>query len=264
MPVSRATISAACFRGTPAATSSATAASASASAAGSATTAPGPSTSVISPFGGSANRSASSAAVPRATSSNRFVSSRQTAAARAGSAAASERSVVGSRCGDSNATAGHGHVAQLLPQLGERLLAAREEAEELVLLADEPRRDERRLDRRRPRQHRHGHARVERRAHDPRARVGDARQPRVGDERDPLPRLEPRQQLGRPRRLVVLVVREQPRLDAVPLEQAARVPRVLAEHDVGGAQLREHAQRHVLEVADRRGADGERHHTTAR
>ena len=40
---------------------------------------------------------------------------------------------------------------------------------------------------------------------------------------------------------------------------AARVPRVLAQHDVGRAQLREHAQRHVLEVADRRRADGERH-----
>ena len=70
-------------------------------------TAPGPRTSVISPFGGSAKRSASSAAVPRTTSSKRFVSSRQTATGRAGSAAASERSVAGSRCGDSNATAGH-------------------------------------------------------------------------------------------------------------------------------------------------------------
>src|SRR4051812_27238344 len=42
-------------------------------------------------------------------------------------------------------------------------------------------------------------------------------------------------------------------------QQPARVPRVLAKHDVGGAQLREDAQRHVLEVADRRGADDERH-----
>ena len=40
-----------------------------------------PSTSVISPFGGSAKRAASSAAVPRTTSSKRFVSSRQTATA---------------------------------------------------------------------------------------------------------------------------------------------------------------------------------------
>ncbi len=39
----------------------------------------------------------------------------------------------------------------------------------------------------------------------------------------------------------------------------ARVARVLAEDDVGRAQLREHAQRDVVEVADRRRADGERH-----
>ena len=45
----------------------------------------------------------------------------------------------------------------------------------------------------------------------------------------------------------------------MPLEQAARVARVLAEHDVGGSQLGEHAQGHVLEVPDRRRADRERH-----
>ena len=45
---------------------------------------PGPSTSVISPFGGSAKRAATSAAVPRTTSSNFFVSSRHTATSRAG------------------------------------------------------------------------------------------------------------------------------------------------------------------------------------
>ena len=111
-------------------------------------------------------------------------------------------------------------AAQLVPQRREPLLAARQEAEEAVLLGDEPRGDERRLDRRRPGQHRHVDARVERRAHEPRARIGHARQARVGDERDPLPRLEPRQELRRPLRLVVLVVREEPRLDAVPLEQA--------------------------------------------
>ncbi len=53
------------------------------------------------------------------------------------------------------------------------------------------------------------------------------------DERDALAGLEPRQELGRALRLVVLVVAEQPGLDPVPVEQPLRVPRVLAEHDVG-------------------------------
>ena len=74
-----------------------------------------------------------------------------------------------------------------------------------------------------------------------------------------LARREPRQELGDARRLVVLVVREELRADSVPLEQPARVAGVLREHDVGLAQLREHAQRHVVEVPDRRRADRERH-----
>ena len=45
----------------------------------------------------------------------------------------------------------------------------------------------------------------------------------------------------------------------MPVEQDPRASRVLAEHGVRLAQLREDAQRDVLEVADRRGADGERH-----
>src|SRR5262249_22771806 len=61
---------------------------------------------------------------------------------------------------------------------------------------------------------------------------------------------------------VVLVVGEQPRADAVPLEQTACVPRVLAEDDVGGGELGEDAQRHILEIADRRRADSERHQRT--
>ena len=85
------------------------------------------------------------------------------------------------------------------------------------------------------------------------------RHPGVRDERDALSRLEPRQQLGDARRLVVLVVGEERRGDLVPLEQPARVPRVLREHDVGRAKLVEDAQRDVVEIADRRRADRERH-----
>ena len=56
------------------------------------------------------------------------------------------------------------------------------------------------------------------------------------------------------------VVAEQPlRTDAVPVEQPRRMARVLAEHDVGLRELAQHAQRDVVEVADRRRADRERH-----
>jgi hypothetical protein len=45
----------------------------------------------------------------------------------------------------------------------------------------------------------------------------------------------------------------------VALEQPSRAARVLREHDVGVAELTQDAQSHILEVADRRRADGERH-----
>jgi len=57
----------------------------------------------------------------------------------------------------------------------------------------------------------------------------------------------------------VLVVGEQPRADPVALQQAARVPRVLGEHDVRLGELAQDAQGHVLEVSDWRRADRERH-----
>ena len=107
-----------------------------------------------------------------------------------GSAAASERSVAGSRCGDSNATAGHGQPAQLLPERRAAPLAAaagsrgtgsapptKPLATSAVSTADGAR------------QHGHRHARLERRRDQPRARVVDPGQAGVGDERDPLARL---------------------------------------------------------------------------
>jgi hypothetical protein len=57
----------------------------------------------------------------------------------------------------------------------------------------------------------------------------------------------------------VLVVALEPRVDFVALEQDPRSPGVLAEHEVGLAKLAHNAKRDVLEVADRRRADGERH-----
>jgi hypothetical protein len=106
-----------------------------------------------------------------------------------------------------------------------------------------------------PGQHGHRDAGVERCAHEPCTRIGDRRHPGVRDERDPLAGCEARQELGDAGGLVVLVVGEKPRLDLVPLEQAARMPRVLGEHDVCLAQLRQDAQGDVVEVADRRRAD---------
>ena len=48
------------------------------------------------------------------------------------------------------------------------------------------------------------------------------------------------------------------------IEQDASVARVLAEDDLGGRELREHAKRHVLEVPDRCRADRERHYALGR
>jgi hypothetical protein len=45
----------------------------------------------------------------------------------------------------------------------------------------------------------------------------------------------------------------------VPLKENARPPGVLAEDDIGLAQLGEHTERHVVEVPDRSRADRERH-----
>src|SRR5262249_10507884 len=73
---------------------------------------------------------------------------------------------------------------------GDRLelgLATRQIADELVALGAEPARDERRLDRRRPGEHGDRHAGFHRRLDEAGARVADARKPRVGDERYPLP-----------------------------------------------------------------------------
>jgi hypothetical protein len=84
--------------------------------------------------------------------------------------------------------------------------------------------------------------------------------PRVGDERD----VAAARELGERARaalfLVVLVQRDRPRADAVAIEQHARVARVLREHERGLAQHAQRAQRHVLEVADRRRDEVQRAH----
>src|SRR5919198_841882 len=148
---------------------------------------------------------------------------------------------------------------ELLPPRRQRRAATREVAQELVPIPDEAARHEGRLHRRRARKDRDLHALVERRAHQPRPRIADRRQPRVAQQRDALAGAQPREHLGRPCGLVVLVVREQARPNAVTAQQDRRMARVLAEHDVRLAELAEDAQGDVLEVADRGRTDGERH-----
>ena len=148
---------------------------------------------------------------------------------------------------------------ELLPERRQRPLPAWEEAQELEPLPHKPTRHERRLDGGRARQHGHLHPGLERCVDQPGPRVADSRHACVGHERDPLAGLEPWQHFGRPLGLVVLVVAEQPCLDAVPFEQAARVAGVLTEDDVRAPQLLEDTQRDVVEVPDRRRADRERH-----
>ena len=255
-PVSRATTVDATPRGAPAATSSITEARA---AAASGPRVEGPMTSVTSPRGASPKRSASAAAEPRTTSSNFFVSSRHTATSRSGSTAARLASEAGRRLADSNATVGWGQA----PSSSQRAARSRslrgKVSDESVLLSREAARDERRLDGRWARKHRHRDTGRERSLDDPRPRIVDAREPGIGDKRHPLPGDEPRHQVGNAARFVVLMVRQEPGPDPVTLEKNARVPCVLAEHRLSGTQLVEDAQRHVCEVPDRRCAHGERH-----
>src|SRR4051794_10213443 len=68
-----------------------------------------------------------------------------------------------------------------------------------------------------------------------RAARGEAGRPRA--------RREPRDEIDEAGRLVVLVVREERRLDAVTLEQDPGVTRVLAENEVRSGQLLEHRER---------------------
>ncbi len=68
---------------------------------------------------------------------------------------------------------------------------------------------------------------------------------------------DPVQQRRRSRVLVVLVVAGHRGRCSDVVEEHARAPRVLAQHDVRLAELAQHAQRDVLEVADRRRAHDE-------
>ncbi len=68
------------------------------------------------------------------------------------------------------------------------------------------------------------------------------------------PARDARRELARAGAFVVLVQAHEPRGDPVAREQHARVARVLAGDTSASRQRGEHAQRDVLEVADRRRA----------
>ena len=257
----RATTSAASRLGVPPATRSATARAASSSRAGtSPRSGDAPITSVTSPFGGSEKRSASSAAVPRATSSNSFVSSRQTATGRSGSIAASDASVRASRRGDSNATVRVARAGELRPQPSAVTLGPGDEPDEPIPPATVAARHERGLDRRRPGKHGDAKTRIQGGADQTRARVADPGEPGVRDERDAPTGFQPRQGLADTPVLVVLVVAEQPwPHEAVTSQEDTRSTRVLAEDRLRRPELGEDPDRDVVEIADRSGADGERH-----
>src|SRR6186997_3336707 len=123
------------------------------------------------------------------------------------------------------------------PQRGPRLVPTRQVAEELESLPRKPARDESGLDGRRAGKHGDLDAALERSRDQTGARVVDAGKARIRDERHSLAGRQAGQEVGRSLRLIVLVITEELRADPVPVEQALRAPRVLAEHEIGLREL---------------------------
>src|SRR5918999_589931 len=152
-------------------------------------------------------------------------------------------------------------VSKLGPECAACVLGPRQETHELVPLACEAARHESGGHCRRAGKHRDADPGLEGRRDEPRAGVVDGGEAGVRDEGDTCACTEPLQHLAGPPRLVVPGVADQlAGSDAVPVEQHARVPRVLAEHDLSLGKLAQDTERDVLEIADRRRADGERHY----
>ena len=151
---------------------------------------------------------------------------------------------------------------ELLRQRTSFPASAREVPDELVPVGDEAACDERGLDGRWSRQDGDRHTGVERRRDQPCARIVDSRKAGVRDERDP--RSLPATSRAPPASGSLRCAGGSSRavaLHPVAPEEDPRAPRVLAEDEVGLGELLEHAKRHVAQVPDRRGADGERHPT---
>ncbi len=188
----------------PAARSAATAsAAASSRALSGASWDAGASTSVISPFGGSAKRAASC----DCGSAYRLLEALRQLAAD-GQLALRQRlrrasaDVAGSRRGDSNATAGQRQPRELLPEGVEFDGTTGQEAKEGEASAGEPARNQRGLDRGRPWKDAQRDALAKDGGDEQRSRIGDHGHPGVGDQGDPRARHEAAagaRRCGRPR-----------------------------------------------------------------
>ena len=88
--------------------------------------------------------------------------------------------------------------------------------------------------------------------------IGDAGHAGVGDQRDLGAAFEIDDQFGGFGHLVVLVIADQSRLDAVMAEQLQGLARVLAGDQVDFFEDAQGAQRDVFEIADGRGDEVER------
>jgi len=131
----------------------------------------------------------------------------------------------------------------------------RQVADEAEAVALEAGRHEGRDDRRWTGQHRHRDPLLDGARDQTHARVLDAGRAGVGDEGD-LPTLAQQgEHLLRLLRLVVLEEAREGRVHAKVAEEFARVPRVFGGDEVDRGQPLGDAERHVAEVADRRGTD---------
>ena len=258
-PVMRATTSAASRLGVPPATRSATARAASSSRPGTSPRSVRPIASVTSPFGGCREALRQLRGGPATTSSNSFVSSRQTATERS---ARSPRATRASRESSWRFERDRGVAARgrAPPTASAVTLGTGDEPDEPVPPATVAARHERGLDRGRPRE-----------APSPRRR----RRARRRSRRAPgsLTPGAPHPRRSRPARrlpvaggvsrdsplLVVLVVADQPWPGSRTAPGGRRCGACPRTARLGRAQLGEHAERDVLEIADRRRADRERH-----
>jgi len=167
------------------------------------------------------------------------------------------RQPVGAFVGDQGA----GLARQGRQRGAQRLLAARQEADEQEAVGRQAGRDQGRHHGGRAGQRDDRNLARQRLADQLVAGIGDARHARVGDERH-VPggqRVEHRVELGQ---LIVLVIAGHRRGDRVVVEQHARGARVLGGDQAGLAQNPQRAQRDIFQVADGGGNDIQRGHAS--
>ena len=131
----------------------------------------------------------------------------------------------------------------------------RREPEESEAVRRQPGHRERRGDRRRPGHRPHRNPGEPRCPHQPVAGIREQRRPGVADQRDRFPGAEPLDQVVRPLRFVVLVVRDESRAAFEPGPQFPRHPRVLTREMPDAAQRLHRPRREIPQVPDGRGHD---------